>query len=273
MKLSVYTLLFRQYTLKEIAKMLHRIGYDGIEIRVAEDGVHLPLDVDLIKLEEVKKLIKSYGFEIPCISSYCKLGYPGERGELELLKMEKVAKIAKFLEAPFFRIQTANYNPQLGYERMRELIRKQIEEAYNRIHRAGIEVIPVIEQHGISCLSSSAGILIDLLRGISPEKIGVLYDPGNAIHEGWERPEIQIDILREYIKHVHVKNYDRTPENPHKPIPSSLDKGILDWIQIIKTLKGIGYEGYLSLEDFRPIPPEEKAKEAIKFLKNVIKSL
>lgn len=35
-------------------------------------------------------------------------------------------------------------------------------------------------------------------------------------------------------------------------------------------LKRIGFKGYLSLEDFRKIPPEERAREALEFFKKYL---
>ena len=273
MKLSVYTLIFKEYKIEQIAKVLNELGYDGIEIRVHTDGIHLPIEASKEEVTQVKKIVNSYGLEVPAVSSYVKLGYPEDKWKEEKKKALKVAKIAQLLEAPYFRVQTAGYDERLGYEKIRELIRNQIEDLHTSLKNNSIEVIPVIEQHGGGCIASSAGIIIDLIRGIEPEKIGVLYDPGNAVWEGWEPPKVQIDILKEYIRHVHVKNYDRDPKNPRKCIPASLDSGIVDWEEVIFTLHKFGYRGYLSLEDFRPIPPEQKSKEALNYLRSILRKL
>ncbi len=269
MKYSVYTLLFKDRDLKEIPPILSELGYDGIEIRIHDDGIHLPIDPSSEKITEARKLAQDYGLEIPIISSYAKFGYPENRWKIEKEKMIKIASIADKLEAKYFRVQTAGYDDLLGYEKIRRFIRKQILELHSTLKEMNIKALPVIEQHGGGCIASSAGIIIDLIRDIDPEKIGVLYDPGNAVWEGWEPPIVQIDILKDYIKHVHVKNYDRDKTDPRKVVPAPLDKGILDWREVIRILKNKGYKGYLSLEDFRSIPPEEKAKQAIIFFRQV----
>ncbi len=272
-KLSVYTLIFKEYPLEHVVKVLKELGYDGIEIRIHDDGIHMHIDISEDEVRKIKKLVSDYGLDVPAISSYVKLGYPEDRWINEKRKALKIARVADLLEAPYFRVQTAGYDERLGYEKIRELIRNQIEELYRELKDREINAIPIIEQHGGGCIASSAGILIDLLRGIEPEKVGVLYDPGNAVWEGWEPPKIQIDILKDYIRHVHVKNYDRDPENPRQVIPASLDKGIVDWKEVIFTLHKFGFKGYLSLEDFRKVPPEQKAKEAIEYLRSIIERL
>ena len=118
-------------------------------------------------------------------------------------------------------------------------------------------------------MAHSTGLLVDLLRGIEPEKIGVLFDPGNAVKVGWLPLELQIDMIKDYIKHVHVKNYEWSSEEPGKVVPSPLDRGIVDWKKAVEILSSYGYKGYYSLEDFRPLPPEERARQALQFFKSL----
>jgi sugar phosphate isomerase/epimerase len=73
------------------------------------------------------------------------------------------------------------------------------------------------------------------------------------VFEGFERPEVQIDMLRDYIRAVHVKNATPQPVTaPAITIPAQLvrlDQGLLDWAAIIVELETQGYSGYLTLED------------------------
>ncbi|RLE82122.1 MAG: hypothetical protein DRJ51_02245 [Thermoprotei archaeon] len=270
MKISVYSLIFKEYSLESFFKVIGKLGYKAAEVRVHEDGVHLSPYASIEEADRVRKLAGDYGLKVCCLASYAKLGYPWERAKEELDKMVKIGVLADRVNAGVFRIKIAGYNPELGYENIRRLFREQAEELFKRLQRAGVESIPVIEQHGGGDLAHSAGILKDFLRGLDPERIGVLFDPGNAVREGWLPIELQIDMVKEYIKHVHVKNYKWNPEKPGEVIPSPLNNGIVDWVKIVHLLKKLNYQGYYSLEDFRPIPPERRAKEALEFFKRVL---
>ena len=139
MKYSVYTLLFKDRDLKEIPPILSELGYDGIEIRIHDDGIHLPIDPSSEKITEARKLAQDYGLEIPIISSYAKFGYPENRWKIEKEKMIKIASIADKLEAKYFRVQTAGYDDLLGYEKIRRFIRKQILELHSTLKEMNIE--------------------------------------------------------------------------------------------------------------------------------------
>jgi len=53
-------------------------------------------------------------------------------------------------------------------------------------------------------------------------------------------------------------------------VRTSLEEGIADYPEILTALKDIGFEGYLSIEDLRrDVPPEEKAREGITYLKKL----
>ena len=49
-----------------------------------------------------------------------------------------------------------------------------------------------------------------------------------------------------------------------------LTEGVADIAQIVDDLKAVGYEGYLSLEDFSPGEDDDKVKEQGAYLKNLI---
>ncbi|RLE77411.1 MAG: hypothetical protein DRJ56_02375 [Thermoprotei archaeon] len=270
MKPSVYSLIFHEYSLEGFFSAMREIGYEAVEVRVHEDGCHISPLASVEEAKRVAKLAEDYGLEVCCLASYAKLGYPWDRARAELDKIVNVARLADAAGAPVFRIKVAGYDPKLGYETIRRLFREQASELIDRLRRKGIESVPAIEQHGGGDMAHSTGLLKDLLRGLDPDRIGVLFDPGNSVVEGWLPLELQVDLVREYIKHVHVKNYKWDPYRPGRVVPSPLDDGIVDWAKVVELLRGIGYRGYLSLEDFRPIPPEVRAREALEFFRRVL---
>jgi len=51
-----------------------------------------------------------------------------------------------------------------------------------------------------------------------------------------------------------------------------LAEGVLDVKQAVRDLKAVGYDRYISVEDFRDLPAEEKLKESLTYLRAVIAS-
>jgi len=268
-KICVYSLIFKQYTLKEIFEKLSEIGYDAIEIRIADDGIHISTRYTEEDIKNIKSLLYDYGFKVTDLAGYAKLGYEWERAKSEMDIMLRTGKAADKLGSKYFRIKVRGYDANIGYEKIRKLFREQLKQVISMLKKNGIEAIPVIEQHGGGDMAHTTAILIDLLRGFDPENIGVMFDPGNAVKVGWLPLDLQIDIVKDYIKHVHVKNYEWDTERPGKVKPSSLDKGIIDWVEAVKILSKFGFDGYYSLEDFRNISPEVKAKEAFDFFNRI----
>ena len=74
-----------------------------------------------------------------------------------------------------------------------------------------------------------------------------------------ERPVYGLAMIRPWLAHVHVKNARpfvagadgrRCLRYGHRWC--GLREGIVDWTAQVAALRGVGYEGYLSLEDFNP---------------------
>ena len=268
-KVCVYSLIFRDYALKDILEKLSEIGYDAIEIRIADDGVHLSTQYTEDDIVNVKNLLSEYNFKVSDLAGYAKLGYEWDRAKHEIDTMIRTGRAADKLGSKYFRIKVRGYDANVGYEKIRKLFREQLEHLIKTLKSENIEAVPVIEQHGGGDMAHTTAILIDLLRGFDPEYIGVMFDPGNSVKEGWLPLDLQIDIVKDYIKHVHVKNYEWNPEKPGEVRASPLDRGIVDWVKVVEILSKYGFDGYYSLEDFRDMPPEVKAREAFEFFKKL----
>ena len=80
-----------------------------------------------------------------------------------------------------------------------------------------------------------------------------------------------------YINHVHVKSAryvsegGSIPDGRRYPMEfGMLEKGDLNWEEIIKQLNNIGYKGFLSLEALDKRDSETKLKEDIPFLRKIL---
>jgi sugar phosphate isomerase/epimerase len=97
----------------------------------------------------------------------------------------------------------------------------------------------------------SASGAMAFLKGIPPEDVGVLYDPGNMIYDGWEVPKLALNILGPYLAEVHVKNSKWVPDVTENGItrwkaePADLENGCVNWAEITTQLKVHAYSGWL----------------------------
>ena len=93
------------------------------------------------------------------------------------------------------------------------------------------------------------------------------------VHEGFEDYRIGLELLGPHLAHVHLKNaaFDR-PEDGGvwKPRWSPLEDGVVDFEELFAALGGIGYEGWLVVEDFSGARP---SREALRHNLKVIKDL
>ncbi len=272
MKLSLYTLLAKDYTLEEAVKYAADAGFDAVDIRQAEDGAHLPNGAPPSDGNRCRQLVADYGLHISGLTTYYRLGCTDfAETAANLNGIESSMDLAIAMGAKYFRISGPAYDAEAGYERQRQLTREQA-VTIGEMAKAR-DLIVTVEQHG-GALTASAGQILDLFRGLIHDNFGVVYDPGNCLREGYERPSVQIDMLRDAMKAVHVKNamtHSGTAVDEMLPVEQiRLDKGILNWPDIIAAIEATGYDGYYMLEDFsafETIP--EKFKWNVEYLRQI----
>lgn len=279
MKISVFTVITPEFTPEEVVKRLAHLRYEGVEWRVVTvlkeneqetsfwKGNKCTLSLETLeeKADYIKGITEAVGLEICNLATYLK---PNEFG-----KIEKAMQAAKIMECPQIRINAPSYEPGNSYNSLFQETRKNLEKVEKIASKYGIKALLELHMGNIIPSASAAHRLISFF---DPRYIGLIYDPGNMIQEGYENWHMGMELLGEYLAHVHVKNSKWMIEKKNKkgvffwrPTWARLKEGIVDWEEVMNGLKAVGYKGYLSLEDFSDIPTEKKLKEDIEYLKSL----
>ena len=98
------------------------------------------------------------------------------------------------------------------------------------------------------------------------------------VYEGYEAYRLGLEMLGPYLAHVHVKNARWFPK---KYLPDGtlewhcdaapLRVGVADLRELIKALDAIGYDAWITLEDFSiEHPLDQRLEENIQYLRNIL---
>src|SRR5690606_33514685 len=112
------------------------------------------------------------------------------------------------------------------------------------------------------------------LDGIDPRAVGVIHDVGNMLREGYEFDPWSLEILGEHLAHVHVKNTQLVPAPDSSP-PwtwewAPLRTGAAPLRRLFDALAGVGYTGWVSLEDFSTaVPLRERLADDLAYVRQL----
>ncbi len=281
MKYAVFTVSTPTMTPEEIAPKLGELGYDGIEWRVVDEAPNpsgmgfwhgnrstIPLTGFADHVDRLKRLSGDNGLEMPVLGTYVRSNDQWEQ-------VEAAVDAAVSLGVPTLRINVPAYDGSEPFmpvwNEAREDYKRIAELAERKNVRALIEI-----HHGTICPSASA--TRHFLDGFDPAHVGVIHDAGNMVHEGFESYRMGLELLGDYLAHVHIKNarwfpvkylQDRTVV--WKCDWTAVHKGIADVRVLVATLREIGYDGWLSFEDFSAeIPLEDRLRANLAFMKKIV---
>ncbi|MBO3803650.1 MAG: sugar phosphate isomerase/epimerase [Candidatus Brockarchaeota archaeon] len=274
MKFSVFTVMMPEYSPEETASILGKMGFDGVEWRVEKFAERRgekasywgynrsTLDLGSIfeKAPEVKSLADRNGLEVCCLATY--LGVDQQR------EIAKVAKAASIMECPCIRVGAPRYDGTVDYNRLYAETVRNVKEVEGIAKENGVAALLEIHMGNIM---PSAGLAHRIVSNFDPEHVGVIYDPGNMVYEGYEQWKMGMELLGKYLRHVHVKNsaWLKDSRGKWKAESAKLDEGIVDWEQVMSNLRAVGYRGYLSLEDFSEQDTASKLKMDLEYLRKI----
>ena len=124
----------------------------------------------------------------------------------------------------------------------------------------------------------SASACDALVRHFDPRQIGIIHDAGNMVYEGFENYRLGFEILGPYLAHVHLKNAQWTQVGTRadgsiewKAGFAPISKGIVDMRRLLDTVRAVGYDGWVSFEDFSTeVPLHQRIRDNINYIKSLL---
>jgi len=270
-----------ELTMEEQAGLLARLGFDGIEWRVrrAPEGARgrgysnwgehrndLTPENFAKNAGRMRQVAADHGLVIA--------GLATNPPATDLEQIRLLGEGAAACGAPFVRVGCPRgYDGSTDYH---ALYREAVEAYGGAVEAlAGYGVKAALEIHG-GTICVSASLAHRIVSRWPPERVGVIYDPQNMVKDGYETTELALELLGPYTCHVHAGG--------HRPVARGRDElgtvewewegvpmaeGLYDYRRMLRKLKAMGYEGFVSIEDFRDAPPEEKLREGLAYLRRV----
>ncbi len=222
MRVGVFTVGIPDLTPEKAVRELAEAGYDGVAWRVAEGA----------------------GLTVAGLGTYIRV--------CDVDAAETAMRLAGVAGAPRIRVGVGTIGEN-SYSAMFDAAKGFLTEVEALSGDYGIKALVEIH-HGTIC--PSASLAHRLVAGFDPECIGIIFDPGNMVYEGFEDYRIGLELLGPHLAHVHLKNaaYER-PEGGGvwKPRWAPLEDGIVDFEELSAALRGVGYDGWLVVEDFSAV--------------------
>lgn len=279
MKLSVTSVILPDLDLIEACQLLHKLGYDGLELRVRYTrpdaigkgysywGEH-KTDLSPANLaqraDEVAQVAADHGIEIAAIASNLRAD---EAEDIARLAdgVARLGKIPMRLGAP------RGYDRTVPYQELYEGAVEAYAKALDILRPYGLRTL--IEIHG-GTIMVSASLAYRIVSNFSPDEIGVIYDVNNMAKDGFETFRIGMELLGPYLQHCHAGGW-RPVEKGRREDGTlnwvwegcDLSDSILDIPQFLADLKAVDYQGFISIEDFRQISHEAKLRPQIEYLR------
>jgi sugar phosphate isomerase/epimerase len=132
-------------------------------------------------------------------------------------------------------------------------VRSQLDSLRLALH----DYRPMLEAGGLTLLIElsqgtllpSPELFLRVCSGLPPACCGILYDPANMLEEGNLEPGFAIDLMGEYLCHVHMKNerFVRGPGGWSAEIVEA-DHGLVEWPSVFRELERAGYAGEVVID-------------------------
>ena len=273
MQFGIFTVMTPPFTPAACMERFSALGYDGIEWRVKDgepaDGHQATLSVATLQEQgqTLQAQCAAAGLAMPSIATYV------HSTDLDAVERHLQAIAAAGISKA--RIGPGRWRPA--------------EESWTEAFAAAQEryrsVAALAERYGVRCLiethhgqlGPSVATACQLLAGLDPQWVGIMYDPANQIHEGLERYDVAIQAAGPYLGEVHAKNCRWVPgETVDGRVQwraewCPMREGIVDWPAVLSCLQDHGYDDWIMFEDFsQQLPLDERLRDNIAWFRSLI---
>lgn len=280
MNYSVFSVSTPDLTPERAAPVLAELGYAGIEWRVTDqrpsaDGqpgfwagnrCTWPLTSFVEDAPRIKALTESAGLAMPGLGTYASCD--------DLDAVERSMRGAAILGVPQLRINVPSYDGATSYVALRDRALGQYRDVAALARQHGLRAL--IEIHHARLLPSASSAAI-FAGHFDPADVGVIYDAGNMVYEGFEHYRLGLEVLGPYLALVHCKSArwrsfppDSDGITRWEATWAPLRGGVVDFPALFAALRQVGYGGWISLEDFSTDQPLiDRLRDNLAYLRSV----
>ncbi len=234
MKLAFSTKGWHNSTFDDFCEIAKELKFEGIELHNIHNRLFTDKDGafhDYAAAKTVRKLYEKK-LSIPCIDTICNLA-DTENENKSIDEIEKCIEIASNLHIPYVRIKA--YGEE-NYDFVRGIIAKVLDKA---------------EENGIVLLIETSGIfantsrLCEMLDSFAHDNLAALWDMYATYFVANEDAETTIKNLGAYVKHVHIKDAQKTENGDEFCL---IGEGEMPIEEMMLGLRSVNFDGFVSLE-------------------------
>ena len=253
-----------EMSLKDCMQLAKKAGFEAIELTVAEEG-ELSLDSTRQDVEKIVETAEEVGIELSSLATGLFWDYSlsssndkvkdKARGIVKkMLELASYLGVDTILVVPgavdvFFKPEGEVVPYDVAYQRSLESLKECLLTAEKYKVNIGIE--NVWNKFLLSPLE-----MRDFIDKLGSDYLGAYFDVGNTLVTGY--PEHWIRILGKRIKKVHIKDFKGAIGNVNGFC--DLLEGDVNWAEVMKALREIGYNDYITAEI---LPPYSQHPEAL----------
>jgi len=238
------------------------LGFDGVMLMAKRPHVSL-LDYDSAARKALRRRIEGLGLELVCLAGYTdftagvdKAGIPNV--EIQATYVGQLAELASDLGTDMVRIFTGYERPGVPFDKQYAMVLEGLKLSGKKAAPYGV-TLAVQNHHDIAVHHD---MMYWLLKEVNLPNVKAAFDAWSPTLEGLSPEQIKAATLKmkPYIVHTTAADYVRLPryryesgltnylktETLIRAVP--MGKGIIDYETFLKTLKEIGYQGYIAYE-------------------------
>jgi len=241
-KLAFSTLGCPQWELPRVARAAREYGFEGVELRALGGGLDLlgRPEFQAGELPRTCEWLATEGLEVCCVDTSCRFDSAEESERLEQVQLAaRHCELAAALGAPLIRVFPDLVPEGSTYDETRDRIAESLRQVSARAPE-GVRV--GLETHGDFARGSASA---EVLRLADRPNLGIIWDAANSFSAG-EPVEESAAAVAPYLAHVHLR--DARPLGGEHWTPVLAGSGLVPFEAVVASLRGLGYEGYVSFE-------------------------
>lgn len=221
----------------------------------------------------------SEGLTIPMLCCSPDFTWPGKnRRAREIDRQKRWMDMASTLGARFCRVLSGQARPVITRTQGLNMVTDAIEECLE--YAAELDIVLILENHykdnywEYPEFAQSLDIFHALLEKISNPRLGVNFDPSNAILAGDDPIEWLNAVLGRVVT-MHASDRflvdSKLPVSVENLCHGEIGCGLVDYPLILSRLKGCGFEGWISIED--GVEGMDQLHRSVEFLTRQIEAI